>query len=60
MRDIPTPLATPAQSPLGKSASYIDQYDAALLFPLPRAAKRQELGLGERLTFFGADVWPAF
>ena len=60
MRDLPTPLATPAQSPLGKPASYVDQYDPALLFPLPRAAKRQELGLGERLPFFGADVWTAF
>ena len=60
MRDLPTPLATPAQSPLGKAASYIDQYDPALLFPLPRATKRQELGLGAQLPFFGADVWTAF
>jgi 7-cyano-7-deazaguanine reductase len=51
---------TPAQSPLGKTASYIDQYDPALLFPLPRATKRQELGLGKQLPFFGADVWTAF
>jgi 7-cyano-7-deazaguanine reductase len=60
MRDTTASQATPAQSPLGKNASYIDQYDPALLFPLPRAAKRQELGLGERLPFFGADVWTAF
>jgi 7-cyano-7-deazaguanine reductase len=51
---------TPAQSPLGKTASYIDQYDPALLFPLPRATKRQELGLGAQLPFFGADAWTAF
>jgi 7-cyano-7-deazaguanine reductase len=51
---------TPAQSPLGKASSYIDQYDPALLFPLPRAAKRQELGLGAQLPFFGADAWTAF
>ena len=51
---------TPAQSPLGKTASYIDQYDPALLFPLPRATKRQELGLGPQLPFFGADAWTAF
>ena len=51
---------TPAQSPLGKTASYIDQYDPALLFPLPRATKRQELGLGAQLPFFGADTWTAF
>ena len=60
MRETAASQATPAQSPLGKNASYIDQYDPALLFPLPRAAKRQELGLGERLPFFGADVWTAF
>ncbi len=60
MRDTAASPATPAQSPLGKTASYIDQYDPALLFPLPRAAKRQELGLSAQLPFFGADVWTAF
>lgn len=60
MRDTTASQATPAQSPLGKIASYIDQYDPALLFPLPRAAKRQELGLGAQLPFFGADIWTAF
>ncbi len=60
MRDTTASQATPAQSPLGKTASYIDQYDPALLFPLPRAAKRQELGLGAQLPFFGADIWTAF
>ena len=51
---------TPAQSPLGKTASYVDHYDPALLFPLPRATKRHELGLGNQLPFFGADAWTAF
>jgi 7-cyano-7-deazaguanine reductase len=51
---------TPAGSPLGKAATYVDQYAPALLFPLPRAAKRLELGLGAELPFFGADVWTAF
>jgi len=60
MSDQPAPLVTPAQSPLGKASSYIDQYDPALLFPLPRATKRQELGLGAQLPFFGADVWTVF
>lgn len=60
MRDTTASQATPAQSPLGKTASYIDQYDPALLFPLPRAVKRQELGLGAQLPFFGADIWTAF
>ncbi len=51
---------TPEGSQLGKPASYIDQYDASLLFPIPRAAKRTELGLGAVLPFFGADIWTAF
>ena len=60
MRDSSALPVTPAQSPLGKTASYIDQYDPALLFPLPRTTKRQELGLGAQLPFFGADTWTAF
>lgn len=51
---------TPAHSPLGKASAYADQYDPALLFPLPRSDKRTELGLGERSPFFGVDLWTAF
>ncbi len=53
-------MATPEQSTLGKPVVYADQYDASLLFPLPRADKRAELGLGSALPFFGADLWTAF
>lgn len=53
-------MTTPDQSLLGKPAPYRDQYDPALLFPIARADKRSELGLGERLPFFGADLWTAF
>jgi putative ABC transport system ATP-binding protein len=56
MRETTASQATPAQSPLGKAANYIDQYDPALLFPLPRSAKRQELGLGERLQHTPAEL----
>ena len=52
--------AKPEQSPLGKASSYIDQYDASLLFPLPRADKRSELGIAGDPPFFGADMWTAF
>ncbi len=52
--------AKPEQSPLGKSAGYVDQYDASLLFPLPRADKRSELGIAGDPPFFGADLWTAF
>ena len=49
------------QSPLGRPAAYVDQYDASLLFPIARADKRAELGIeGESAPFFGADLWTAF
>jgi 7-cyano-7-deazaguanine reductase len=51
---------TPEQSQLGKPASYADRYDASLLYPIPRAPKREELGLKGTLPFFGADLWTAF
>ena len=51
----------PEQSPLGQRSAYIDQYNPTLLFPLPRAAKRAEIGLqDDRLPFFGADLWTAY
>lgn len=50
----------PEQSQLGKASAYVDQYDATLLFPLPRLAKREEIGAGARPPFFGADLWTAF
>lgn len=45
---------------LGKSSAYIDQYDAALLFPIARADKRAEIGITGTLPFIGADLWTAF
>jgi 7-cyano-7-deazaguanine reductase len=53
-------MNTPEESQLGKSSAYIDQYDASLLFPIPRAAKRAEIGLGDTLPFMGADMWTVF
>ena len=53
-------MNTPEQSQLGKSSSYIDQYDAALLFPIARRSKRDEIGLTGTLPFFGADLWTAY
>ena len=53
-------MNTAHDSQLGKASAYADQYTPALLFPIPRAAKRQELGLGEALPFLGADMWTAF
>lgn len=50
----------PAQSPLGKASAYADQYDASLLFPIPRASKRAEIGITGTPPFLGADLWTAF
>ncbi len=53
-------MNTPEQSQLGKTSAYIDQYDASLLFPIPRAGKRAEIGIVAAPPFFGADMWTAF
>jgi 7-cyano-7-deazaguanine reductase len=56
-------MSIPESSPLGKASAYVDQYDASLLFPIPRAPKRAEIGLTEvsgAVPFFGADMWTAF
>jgi 7-cyano-7-deazaguanine reductase len=53
-------MNTPEQSQLGKASAYIDQYDASLLFPIPRAGKRAEIGIHADAPFFGADMWTAF
>ncbi|WP_137894826.1 NADPH-dependent 7-cyano-7-deazaguanine reductase QueF [Ramlibacter sp. 2FC] len=50
----------PEHSQLGKASPYVDQYDAGLLFPIPRAPKRAEIGIGGTPLFFGADLWTAF
>jgi 7-cyano-7-deazaguanine reductase len=50
----------PEQSQLGKNSAYVDQYDASLLFPIPRAVKREELGIRSAPIFLGADLWTAF
>ena len=49
-----------AGSPLGHTATYADQYDAALLFPVERAPLRAELGLTGPLPFSGVDLWTAY
>ena len=53
-------MSAAEDSPLGKASSYTDHYDPALLFPIARADKRREIGVGERPPFFGADLWTAY
>lgn len=47
-------------SPLGKTVSYITEYEPSLLFPIPRAGKRAEIGLGDTLPFMGTDIWNGY
>jgi 7-cyano-7-deazaguanine reductase len=53
-------MNSPEQSLLGQPASYPDAYDASLLYPIPRAPKRAEIGIAGAPPFFGADLWTAF
>jgi 7-cyano-7-deazaguanine reductase len=53
-------MASFDDSPLGKPASYQDQYDPALLFPIARAPQRAALGLSAALPFTGTDLWTAY
>lgn len=53
-------MPTPEQSLLGKPACYQAEYDASLLFPIPRQDKRNEIGIKSTLPFFGADIWNAY
>ncbi len=53
-------MNTPEQSQLGKASAYIDQYDASLLFSIPRAGKRAEIGIAGAPPFLGGDLWTAF
>ncbi|HEV7778188.1 MAG TPA: NADPH-dependent 7-cyano-7-deazaguanine reductase QueF [Luteibacter sp.] len=48
-------------SPLGQATVYADRYDASLLFPIPRADKRAELGIHDDAPpFHGVDLWNAY
>jgi 7-cyano-7-deazaguanine reductase len=53
-------MSAPEHSPLGKATVYADRYDPSLLFPIPRADKRAEIGVAEPLPFHGVDIWNAY
>ncbi len=53
-------MTTPEHSPLGKNTIYADRYDPTLLFAIPRADKRAEIGVAEPLPFHGVDIWNAY
>ncbi|AMX02788.1 NADPH-dependent 7-cyano-7-deazaguanine reductase QueF [Microbulbifer thermotolerans] len=43
--------------PLGKETRYESTYNPGLLYPIPRAVSRVQLGLGDELPFVGEDEW---
>ncbi|MEQ6916657.1 NADPH-dependent 7-cyano-7-deazaguanine reductase QueF [Halomonas aquatica] len=48
-------------APLGRESAYPEQYDARLLYPIPRAANRAPLGIEAGASpFVGEDEWHAF
>ncbi len=47
-------------SPLGHKTQYISTYDATLLFPIPRQASRELLGIASALPFYGCDIWTGY
>ena len=54
-------MNTPQDSSLGREVAYPSRYDPGLLFPIPRAGARRELGLDPAaLPFTGFDRWQAF
>ena len=55
-------MNSPHDSSLGREVAYPTGYDRTLLFPIPRAGARAELGLaaGAALPFAGHDRWHAY
>lgn len=54
-------MAHGTEIPLGKAVTYTSEYDAALLFPIPRQAQREQLQLNAgNLPFVGWDIWHAY
>lgn len=47
-------------SPLGKQSEYVDQYDASLLFPIPRSESRDHTGFGLHTAVLGEDIWNGY
>ena len=46
---------------LGKTSSYVSQYDPSLLVREPRSSNRKHLNIDDdKLPFIGCDVWNAY
>lgn len=54
-------MNTPENSSLGREVDYPTRYDAGLLFPIPRATARGQIGLhAATLPFAGEDRWHVY
>ncbi len=54
-------MNSPESSLLGRDVAYPSQYDPGLLFPIPRAQARQQIGIDDgALPFIGHDRWHAY
>jgi 7-cyano-7-deazaguanine reductase len=53
-------MTRPEDSLLGRAVETPTAYDPGLLFAIPRAPGRAELGIAEPLPFIGVDVWNAY
>lgn len=51
-------IQSPENSELGIKSGYDEAYNPSRLFPIPRAIKREEIGIDpNNLPFFGFDFW---
>lgn len=53
-------MTRPEESLLGRIVAAPAAYDPGLLFAIPRAPGRAELGIAEPLPFIGVDIWNAY
>jgi 7-cyano-7-deazaguanine reductase len=55
-----TPNDLLKDAPLGKTTTYAKQYQADLLFSIPRQKNREHLGIKSPLPFHGCDIWNTY
>lgn len=53
-------MNTPHESTLGRTTAWPQRYDPSVLFPIPRAQGRAELGTAREMLLYGADIWNAY
>ncbi|MEO7064839.1 MAG: NADPH-dependent 7-cyano-7-deazaguanine reductase QueF [Dokdonella sp.] len=57
---VPALTTSSTHGPLGHVVVYASHYDPELLFPIPRAANRAQLGIASTPPFHGVDIWNAY